>query len=205
MHLERTMSSLLEMLTSQLGSGPALGQLSQQLGADERSPQSALGAALPMLLGALARNSSRAGGAESLDRALGKHDGGILDNLTGFLGAPDVDDGNGILGHMLGDRRASVEAGVGNAAGIDPGMITKLLPILAPIVMGALGRQKRQQDLDVGGLTNFLGAERKQIEASGPDLGMLGQLLDQDGDGSVADDVVKLGGGLLGRLFGKRR
>jgi hypothetical protein len=195
----------MEMLTSQLGSGPALGQLSQQLGADERSTQSALGAALPVLLGALARNSSRSGGAQALDRALERHDGGVLDNLTGFLGAPDVDDGNGILGHVLGERRASVEAGVGKASGIDPSMIAKLLPILAPIVLGALGRQKRQQNLDVGGLTNLLGTERRHIEASGPDLGMLGQLLDQDGDGSVADDVAKIGGGLLGRLFGKRR
>jgi hypothetical protein len=193
------------MLTSQLGSGQNLGQLSQHLGADDRATQSALGAALPVLLGALARNSARSGGAESLDRALGKHDGGVLENLTGFLGAPDVDDGNGILGHLLGDRRASVETGVGKAAGIDPSMIAKLLPVLAPIVMGALGRQKREQSLDMGGLTNFLGAERKQIEAKGPDLGMLGQLLDQDGDGNVADDVAKLGGGLLGRLFGKRR
>ena len=199
------MSSLLEMLTSQLGSGQNLGQLSQHLGADERSTQSALGSALPVLLGALARNTAKSGGAESLDRALGRHDGGVLDNLTGFLGAPDVDDGNGILGHLLGDRRASVETGVGKASGIDPSMIAKLLPVLAPIVMGALGRQKREKQLDMGGLTNFLGAERQQMEAKGPDLGMLGQLLDQDGDGSVADDVAKLGGGLLGRLFGRRR
>jgi hypothetical protein len=34
--------------------------------------------------------------------------------------------------------------------------------------------------------------------------GMLGSLLDQDGDGSIADDVAKLGGGLLKNLLGKR-
>ena len=38
----------------------------------------------------------------------------------------------------------------------------------------------------------------------GPAAGMLGQLLDQDGDGSVADDIAKLGTGLLGSLFRKR-
>jgi hypothetical protein len=198
------MSSLIEMLTAQLGSGQALGQLSRQLGADEGTTQNALGAALPVLLGALARNTAQSGGAESLDRALGKHDGGVLDNLTDFLGAPDVDDGNGILRHMLGDRRGTVESGVAKASGLDPSMIAKLLPVLAPIVMGALGRQKRQQSLDVGGLSSMLGAERKQIEAAGPAGGLLGQLLDQDGDGSVADDVAKLGGGLLSRLLRRK-
>ncbi|MFC1660661.1 DUF937 domain-containing protein [Gemmatimonadota bacterium] len=198
------MSSLVEMLTAQLGSGQALGQLSRQLGADEGSTQNALGAALPVLLGALARNTAQSNGAQSLDQALGKHDGGILDNLTGFLGAPDVDDGNGILRHMLGDRRSSVESGVSKASGLDPSMIAKLLPLLAPIVMGALGRQKREKKLDPTGLSKMLGAERQQIEAANPAAGMLGQLLDQDGDGSVADDIAKLGGGFLGSLFKRR-
>jgi hypothetical protein len=198
------MSALVEMLMSQIGGGQNLGQLSRQLGSDEQSTQKAVGAALPVLLGALARNSAGSQGAESLDRALEKHDGGILDNLTGFLGAPDVDDGNGILGHLLGQKRTSVESGVSKASGVDPSVVTKLLPMLAPIVMGALGRQRRQQNLDVGGLSNFLGAERQQMEASAPAAGMLGKLLDQDGDGSVADDIAKLGGGLLGNLFGKR-
>lgn len=198
------MSALVEMLMSRLGGGQNLGQLSRQLGSDEQATQKAVGAALPVLLGALARNSAQSEGAESLNRALDKHDGGILDDLTGFLGAPDVDDGNGILGHLLGQKRASVESGVSKASGVDPAIVTNLLPLLAPIVMGALGRQKRQQDLDVGGLSSFLGAERQTMEASAPAAGMLGKLLDQDGDGSVADDIAKLGGGLLGNLFGKR-
>ena len=198
------MSSIFEMLTSQLGSGQNLGQLSRQLGTDEASTQNAVGAALPVLLGALARNSSRADGAQALDRALGKHDGGVLDNLSGFLDAPDTDDGNGILGHLLGDRRPTVEAGVSKASGLDASVVTKLLPMLAPIVMGALGKQKRQQNLSSSGLSELLGAERSQMERADPMTGMLGQLLDQDGDGSVADDLGKLGSGLLGSLFRKR-
>ncbi|KPJ95969.1 MAG: hypothetical protein AMS18_01945, partial [Gemmatimonas sp. SG8_17] len=138
-------------------------------------------------------------------RALSKHDGGVLDNLGGFLDSPDVDDGNGILGHLLGGRRNAVETGVSKASGVDLSMVTKLLPILAPIVMGALGRQKRQQNLDAGGLSSMLGSERKQMEQSSPAAGILGQLLDEDGDGSIADDIAgKLGKGLLGGLFGRR-
>ncbi len=83
-------------------------------------------------------------------------------------------------------------------------MVTKLLPMLAPVVMGALGRQKRQRGLDAGGLASMLGAERSDMERANPAAGMLGKLLDQDGDGSAVDDIARLGKGLLGGLFGGR-
>jgi len=83
-------------------------------------------------------------------------------------------------------------------------MMAKLLPMLAPIVMGAGGRQRRAQRMDATSLAGMLGAERQQMEQSNPGLGMLGKLLDQDGDGSVADDIAKMGRGLLGGLFKKR-
>lgn len=198
------MSSLIEMLTQQLGSQQNLGQLSRHLGTDQRATENAVGAALPVLLTALARNSADSSGAESLDRALSKHDGSVFDNLGGFLQQPDVDDGNGILRHVLGDRRETVESGVSRASGLDMSMVAKLLPMLAPIVMGALGKQKRANALNSTGLSELLGSERQRMEQSSPAAGMLGKLLDQDGDGSIADDVARLGTGLLGGLFGKR-
>jgi len=198
------MPSLIEMLTQQLGDQQNLGQLSRQLGTDQTATQNAIGAALPVLLTALARNSANRSGAKSLDRALGKHDGSVLDNLGGFLESPDIDDGNGILRHVLGDRRQTVETGVSRASGLDMSMVAKLLPLLAPIVMGALGRQKREAGLKSRDLSELLGQERQQMEQASPAAGMLGQLLDQDGDGSVADDIAKLGTGLLGSLFRKR-
>jgi hypothetical protein len=198
------MSTLLDMLTQQLGSGQRLGKLSGQLGADQAATKNAVGAALPMLLGALAKNSAQSNGADALDRALAKHDGSVLDNLDGFLDRPDVNDGNGILGHLLGAKRNAVEAGVSKASGLDASMVTKLMPMLAPVVMGALGRQKRQQGLNAGSLASLLGAEQQTIERSNPAMGMLGKLLDQDGDGNVADDLANMGKGLLGGLFRRR-
>jgi hypothetical protein len=198
------MPSVLEMLTQQLGSDRSVGKLSNQLGADSAGTRNAVGAALPVILGALARNSNRQSGADALDRALSKHDGSVLDNLDGFLDAPDTDDGDGILRHVLGEKRNNVEAGVSKASGLNSAMVTKLLPMLAPVVMGALGRQKRQRGLDAGGLASMLGAERSDMERANPAAGMLGKLLDQDGDGSAVDDIARLGKGLLGGLFGGR-
>ena len=58
------------------------------------------------------RNAAKPDGADAANRALDKHDGGVLDNLDNFLDAPDVDDGNGILRHLLGNRRALFIIGV---------------------------------------------------------------------------------------------
>jgi hypothetical protein len=199
------MSSLIEMLTQQLTSDQRVGKVSNQLGADRSQTRDALGAALPILMGALARNSSNRDGARSLDRALDKHDGGILDDLDGFLDAPDTDDGEGILRHVLGSKRGTVESGVSKASGLDPSLVGKMLPMLAPVVLGALGRQKRQTNLNADGLASMLGSERQQMEQASPAMGMLSSLLDQDGDGNVADDILgKVGKGLLGGLFGGR-
>jgi hypothetical protein len=62
---------------------------------------------------------------------------------------------------------------------------------LAPIVMGYLGRQKQQQGLDAGGLSGYLGQQQQEIQRS-PQGGMLGGMLDRDGDGSSMDDIASM-------------
>ena len=91
------MSSLLDMLSGALG-GNELGRIGRQLGTDEKTTKSAVGAALPMLLGALSRNASKGDGAESLLRALAKdHDGSAFDDPTAVLDDAQAGPGEGIL------------------------------------------------------------------------------------------------------------
>jgi len=72
-------------------------------------------------------------------------------------------------------------------------------------VMGALGRQKQQQGLDLSGLTGLLGQENDAVGRKAPEaMGLVGSLLDTDGDGQIADDVMDIGGKLLGGLFGNK-
>ncbi len=197
------MSSLLEMLTQQLG-GDATSEISRKLGADEGATGKAISAALPMLMGALARNASRPEGAQALAGALARdHDGSVLDNVAGFLKSPDTKAGDGILRHTLGAKRDAIQQQLGRETGLDAGAVSKLLPMLAPLVMGALGRESRSKGLDVGGLTNMLAGERKVAESSAS-LGGLAALLDADSDGQIADDVAKLGKGLLGKFLKSR-
>lgn len=75
--------------------------------------------------------------------------------------------------------------------------------MLAPVVMGALGKQKQESGLDVGALAQMLGGQQSQMQ-SNPLMAAATALLDADGDGSVIDDLAeKAGGSLLGGLFGR--
>lgn len=198
--------ALLDMLTDQLA-GERTAQIGRRLGTDEGTAGKAIAAALPLLMGALAKNASRSDGANSLAGALDRdHDGSVLDDLGGFLSSPDTRSGDGILRHTLGERRGAVEQELGRRTGIDTGSITQLLPILAPIVMGALGKAKRQDSLDTGGLVSMLsGEQRRADKMSSGTSDMLTMLLDSDRDGSVADDVAQAGIGFLGKLLRRRR
>lgn len=197
------MSSILDALTQQLG-GDATRQVSRQLGTAEDGTGTAVAQALPVLVSALSRNASRPGGAEALTAALERdHDGGILDDLAGALGSPDRGTGAGILRHVLGGRRGAVEQGLARSSGLDGAAVGGLLETLAPIVMGALGKARRDGRLDATSLQDVLAGDRRRVE-SAPETGsVLTQLLDSDGDGSALDDVARTGLGMLGKFLNR--
>lgn len=196
------MTSLIDQVTRQLDDN-AISQLSRQLGVDPSTTRQAVPAALTALLGGLSQNAASPAGAQQLAGALSRdHDGGILDDLAGFFG----DSGNplqaqagGILGHIFGNRQPNVASRVGQATGLDSGKAMQLLMMLAPLVLGALGRAQRQKQLDPGAISDILGTERRRAEQAQPgDKGLLDVLLDRDGDGSILDDIAGMAGGYFG-------
>jgi hypothetical protein len=176
-----------------------IGQISQQLGTDQSTANNAIQAALPMLLGGLARNSASEGGASALAGALDRdHDGSILDDLGGFLGNYSSGSGAGILGHVFGGAQGAVEQSVSQASGLDMGKVGPLLVMLAPIVMGAIGRTQRQSGIGAGDLAGLLGGATQQMGSGSGLMDMLSSVLDRDKDGSAIDDMAGMLGGLLG-------
>lgn len=191
------MPSVLDSVMDRI-SGGNLRQLSQAVGADESSTRDALGTALPLILAGLAKNASRPEGAAALDDALAKdHDGSLLDRAPDFIGGGDTTPGEGILRHVFGDRREVVEKGVSRTSGLDAGQAARLLAMAAPLVMAALGRKRREDNLGPGSLGPVLERQNRDLQQAEPGLGGLARLLDADNDGSIADDVI----GGLGRLF----
>ena len=204
-------ASLTEELLSQLQGAP-LQQIADQLGTNPSQAQSAVSAALPMLLGALGRNAAQPQGAADLFGALQRAhvgraagSGGLGDLLGSVLGgmggggAGGAADGASILGHILGGNQQRAEAGLGQATGLGANA-GQLLQILAPIVMAFLAQRAQAGGMDAGGLGAVLGREQAQVRQQGGVGGdLLGSLLDQDGDGQVGlGDLIKIGGGLLG-------
>lgn len=193
------MFSLDDLLGQQQGS-QAVDQISQQVGAQPSMVNSAIQMALPMILNGLANNASTPQGAQSLDNALSNdHDGSILDNLGGLGGMifggqqSSQTNAGGILGHILGGSQGQVAQQVSNQTGLNTGQVAQILMMLAPIVMGYLGRQKQQQGLDSDGLSNWLGGQQQQIQQQAPQSGgFLNNILDRDGDGSSMDDIASM-------------
>ncbi|APY09801.1 hypothetical protein BWZ22_00425 [Seonamhaeicola sp. S2-3] len=210
------MSGILDLLNSDLGKTIVSG-VAGQTNQPQNKTQDVLTMALPVLMQAMKRNASTPEGAQGLMNALSnKHDGSILDNLGGlFSGGVDndvLDDGSKILGHVLGNKEQNVTNALGAKSGMDAGSVAQILKVAAPILMGVLGKQSKQQNIsNPGGIESLLGG---LLKGNSPqqEQSFLESILDADGDGSVVDDVagMVLGGdkkksglgGLLGGLFG---
>ncbi|RYF79636.1 MAG: DUF937 domain-containing protein [Comamonadaceae bacterium] len=201
--------SLADELFSQLQGAP-LQQIAGQLGTDTTQARDAVGAALPMLLGALGRNAQQPQGAADLFGALQRdHNGGM--DLGGLLGSllgggsagqqPSSQlDAGGILGHIFGGSQSRAESGLGQATGLGGMQAGQLLQILAPIVMAFLANRTQGGGMDAGGLGSMLGQESSRIQnQGGAGGGLLDAVLDQNGDGKLdMGDLFKIGGSLLG-------
>jgi hypothetical protein len=194
------MNALTEMLTQQLA-GSAVSQIGNKLGADSGTTGKAIGMAVPLLISALAHNSSTSEGAQALSDAVAKdHDGSVLDNIQGFLGASESAGGAGILGHILGEHRSDVEGALAQKTGLDPGAAGQLLETVAPLVMGAVGKTQQDQGLDANGLAAYLDGQHQQAQNAAPDvIAMLGKLSESKKDSTVMDNLGRFAAKFFGR------
>lgn len=177
--------------------GGAVRQLGQNFGLGEDQAQSALSALLPMLAGAAHQNARQAGGMDALLGALGggNHQRYLDDPST--LGSPEtIQDGNGILGHLLGSKEVSrqVAARASQQTGIGADLLKKMLPVVAGMMMGGLSKQTSNF-----GAAASAGARAVPQQASEGLLGMLTPLLDRNRDGSAMDDILRMASGFLRR------
>ncbi|WP_440976296.1 DUF937 domain-containing protein [Pseudoxanthomonas winnipegensis] len=203
-----SLSGMAEALFQQLQGAPVQ-QISAQLGTAPAQTQSAIATALPLLLGALGRNAQQPQGAEALLGALQRDHagaasgfdlGGLLGSVLGGGAGPQTD-GAGILGHIFGGSTPTAASGLGQATGLGGEKASQLLALLAPIVMSYLAQRFLANGQgDASQLGQALGQEHAQVQQSGGLAGgLLGKVLDQDGNGQLdLGDLMKLGGGLFG-------
>lgn len=215
------MINLTEQVLGQLG--PAnIQQIAAQLGVDPAQAEAAIQQAVPMVVGGLAQQASTDAGASAVHAAAMNHAGldlgsilgsvlggggggggsasgadSILGGLLGGASRGGGIDPGAILGGIFGGRQGQATQGLGQASGLGTQNAAQLLAILAPIVMSVLGGMSRSNGIDAGGLGGALAQEHQRVNPGG---GLLGSILDQDGDGQFGvGDLLKLGGSLLGR------
>jgi hypothetical protein len=191
--------NLLDMLTGQLSDSNTLNQLGQSAGADSNQVQQLVQVGLPLLMQAMGKNSSTTEGAQALTAALDQHKDADVNDISAFLKKVDTSDGAKIVQHVLGEDNDQVQRNLAKKTGMDTSQVSNILTMLAPLVMGYLGQQKKEQNLDANGVSGLLTNTLGQTSNSGM-LNMATQLLDADKDGSFIDDV----GDMLGKLFKKK-
>lgn len=186
-----------------------ISDVASRLGVSEPEAEQAVRAALPALLGGMEANAADPAGAASLAKAVGEHDGSLLEGGVD-LDQVDTDDGSKIVSNVFGDNKDAVVNQLGGlGGGLSSGMIAKLLPMLAPLVMSFLAKSfgggggaksaapgaSEAKDAGGGGLGDILGGLLGGGGGGGKGGGGLGGLL---GGGSGLGDVLGGLGGLLG-------
>jgi len=174
-------------LNELLGKLP-IDRIASTLGVDEATARDAVEKVTTALAGGMQANAQDEAGAASLQQALLQHQDRLGDEDQIDIDGVDTDDGDKIVGHVFGDNRDQVAQQLGGtSSALSGGLVKKLLPMLAPIVMGYIakkmrgGGQQRTQQADAGGggLSDILG-------------GLLGG---GGGGGNILTDML---GGLLG-------
>ena len=178
--------------------GQDLGKLTEQIGGSNTQVKDGVAAALPAILAAVNKNANNSEKAEGLNNALNQHDGSILNNLGSYLQNPDLKDGAGILGHLFGNNTQNVANAVSQLSGLDTQGSMKILQTLAPLVLGALGQQKKENNLDAQGISDLTSKLSSNLEGASGIMGMITNFLDSNKDGNVMDDLT----GMIGKFLG---
>ena len=175
--------------TDEIMASIPIAQLAAQLGVDEATAEAATRQAIPTLLGGMQANAEDPAGAASLAGALGDHPSDLVDGGVD-LDQVDVDDGQKIVGNIFGSNTGQVAQTLGANVGQQSGLIQKLLPILAPIVLAYISKRLTGGGQSGGSgnvLTDLLGS---MLGGGGPSPAET----DRSGAGSILDML----GGLLG-------
>ena len=177
--------NLLEMLSNANG-GQNMQALANQFGLSGEQTQGVLGQLLPALAQGVQNNVGQAGGIESILGALSgdRHDQ-YIDNPASLGGADAVEEGNGILGHLLGGKEnsRSLAQQVSGNTGISDTLIKQMLPIVASMAMGAMSKRM---------------GSNPSANLAGSAEGLAG-MLDFNRDGSSMDDIMSMVGKFLNR------
>lgn len=165
----------MDLVKTAISSSGVADQIGSAVGLEKSKTNSAIDAAIPVLLSGLMKKASTPSGASELSNIFKKQDAepSILDNLgslvTGGAGSKLLGMGSSLLPMLLGSSQASIVSVLMKLLGIGDKGVLGLLGSLAPIVMGVVGKQaKSAGGFDPGVLTNLLGGQSNFLSSALP-------------------------------------
>lgn len=215
--------NLIDLLTGNTGNQVAE-KAESKFGISKNQIIALLAVATPLVISYLKNKSQDKNEAEALNNALDKdHDGSILDDTSQIDSRQD--EGGSILSHIFGNQKSTVENQLSQNTGISIDKIGPILAMLAPVIMGYIGKEKQQNNVGAGGLGDLLGGilggaqTQAQEQQSNPLNDILGSVLggsQSQSSGNPLNDILgsvlggnqqkqQSGGGigdLLGGIFG---
>ena len=172
--------------------------VSKKLNIDEDKVRSVITLGIPLLLKTLSKNTKDSEEAENISNAIAEdHDGSILGDLTSLFTGDTQTDGGKILKHILGGDLTKTTKTIGEKTDTKSTDVKNILVTLAPLVMGTLGKQQKEENLDTEGTKQLIEDTADEAEKTFDTGKILTQLLDKDSDGSVLDDVAGMVGNFL--------
>jgi hypothetical protein len=211
---------LIDLLTGNTGNQVAE-QAETKFGISKTQVIALLAVAAPLIISYLRKKSQDANEAEALNNALDKdHDGSILDDVS--QADARQSEGGSILNHIFGEEKPNVENRLSQNTGISIDKIGPILSMLAPVIMGYIGKEKQQNNVGAGGLGDLLGgilgnaSNESQQQQSSPLNDILGSVLgggNSQSSGNPLNDIIgnvlggndhnkQQGGGGLGDILG---
>ncbi len=191
------MSSFLEDFMGSIGP-EVTKKLGSSLNIDQGTVEKIIPLVAPLILSGLKNQKDNFGGEKRVDHILNKYGSAdVLQNLDQLFSSKMNDPkADPKLGGLLGDAGTQAANLISKNFNIESSTAMKLIPMLAPVILGFLTNKRDSQGAGSSGIAS---------------------LLDQNGDGSILDDVAgfilnqatgqKSGNlltNLLGSFFGKK-
>lgn len=183
---------ILKLITDQVNDKSTVSKFSKISGAESSKVEHLIKLAVPTLLQALNQNTNTKEGASSLSKALDKHKDDGIENTDQFLENVNPKEGSKMLDHIFSNKNSQVKSKLADQTGMNIKQVSLILALLAPLLISALGKQKKEKGLDESGVSSLVGNLLKKQDKPG-----IMQMLDLDKDGNVLDDVSKIVVGFL--------
>jgi sporulation protein YlmC with PRC-barrel domain len=148
-----------------------IAKMASASGLDRAVTRKTVEAAVPAVLSGLAHLAASAEGARQLSSVIAEQPQNLLANLSDMFGGTTriKDTGKNLLSSLLGATGLNALAsGIGTFAGVNAGSTASLLGMLAPVVLGILGRMQREDSLSTSGLGQRLTAQKDDFIAAMP-------------------------------------